>query len=60
MHDKASFIQHLINLKKSGKKSVTVDIDFLLSFVTESSPVKPKKAAPKKPIIVEFDGGSFR
>jgi hypothetical protein len=63
MHDKKAFLKHLENLSNMGKKSVTVDIDFLLDLLKQPMPrsdnVPPKPQMPPNRIFMEIDGGSF-
>ena len=51
-------IAQLTNLKKQNKKSVSLDIDYVLNALTES-PTMPKPVV-KKPRKTDADGGKFK
>ncbi len=51
-------IAQLTNLKKQNKKSVSLDIDYVLTALTEA-PTMPKPVV-KKPRRTDADGGKFK
>jgi hypothetical protein len=56
MTEKEKLVKYLTNLKNSGKTVVTVNIDNLLSILSEKSLSTPSPKLEK----VDVDGGSFR
>ena len=60
MDELSKLVAHLENLKKSGKKQVTLDIDWLLSAIqSRKVTTVPTGETKPKPKAIEISGGDF-